>query len=141
MAARTVPEQCMAHLLEGAGIPYSEQEKVGGHKIDFVAHFPSRDLLIDVNGDRWHHWMKIVDCDRIKLDRVIATHNRPFAVWWSRLQKDPAAVLAAILHMGFGEQDPDFLPWWDWAVDVDSLTPENATWIRDLLAAGKTLTY
>jgi hypothetical protein len=131
----------MAALLTGAAIPFSEQEKVGGHKIDFVAHFPSRDLLIDVNGDRWHHWRKIVDCDRIKLDRVIATHSRPFAVWWSRLQKNPTEVLAAIIHMGYTEIDPDFLPWWDWAVDIDTLAPDNAAWIRELLSMGKTLTY
>lgn len=117
--ARTYAEELLAGLLEERGLFFSEQEKFAGHKIDFILHFDDRDVLLDVNGDRWHHWTKIVDCDRIKLNRVLEAGGTPTAVWLSRLQKDPTPTLDAIAALGAG---PERLPWWDWAVDPRSLS-------------------
>lgn len=128
--ARTYAEELLAGLLEQRGIQFSEQQEFAGHKIDFTLHFPDRDVQLDVNGDRWHHWKKIVDCDRVKLNRVLNKGGVPVAVWLSRLQKDPSSTLDTLAALGAG---PLRLPWWDWAVNPRSLTPENHEWVDHLL--------
>lgn len=133
--SRTPPEQAMSELLDRAGIGYTEQERTAGHRIDFTLHPAGRRILLDVNGDGWHRWRKIVDCDRVKIVRVLDAGNCPWAVWWSRLQRNPAQVEAAVRAMATSNHQ--FLPWWDWAVEIDSLPDRAAETARLLLARGK----
>lgn len=117
MSKRTPPEEAMATLLRRAGLPFVEQARVSGHRIDFVVVSGGSPLLVDTNGDRWHHWSKIVESDRVKLDRMLAAGWLPLGVWWSRLERSPDEVLEGI-RWSFRH---DRLAWWDWAVPIESL--------------------
>lgn len=130
---RTKPEETFAKLLDNRLRSYLEQEKLGGHRIDFLVQFPQRDVLVDINGDWWHAKPKIIDCDRVKLNRVLAAGFVPFAVFYSRLQKDPLGVVRTVEDLAGG---PERLPWWDWNVDIDSLDPANRDRVRLLLERG-----
>lgn len=116
----------------------AEEMKVAGHRIDFVVEMEwqgvTRRLGVDVNGDRWHRWKKIVDCDRVKLDRVFGPDSDTLVlgVWWSRLQSSPASVEEGILTgLMHGR-----LVWWDWAVPIESLHPVSGRRVASLVAAG-----
>jgi hypothetical protein len=114
----------MRELLTDMGLRFAEEEKVAGHRIDFVVtRFGEPALGVDVNGDRWHRWKKIRECDRVKLDRVFAPGVEPLVlgVWWSRLQRSPESVVDAI-RLG---RDQHRLAWWDWAVRFDEMSPAS----------------
>jgi hypothetical protein len=66
-------EQRMEDLLVGAGVLFERQRKWAGHRIDCTLLGPVPPVLVDVNGEWWHAWAKIVDCDRVKLNRVFGT--------------------------------------------------------------------
>jgi hypothetical protein len=111
-----------------------EEVKVAGHRIDFVVEdCLGRSLGVDVNGDRWHRWEKIRQCDRVKLDRVFAPGVEPLVlgVWWSRLQRSPECVGHAIL-LGLGLNR---LAWWDWAVTFEEMTPTSGARAASLVVA------
>lgn len=112
----------MAELLTEAGIEFEEQGKFAGHRIDFLLEPLDRSrvpVCLDVNGDRWHSWQKIVDCDRKKLNRVLEAGGLPLGVWWSRLQRSEQEVASGIgSAIRWGR-----LPWWDWRVEPVSLSP------------------
>jgi very-short-patch-repair endonuclease len=129
--ARSVPEQVMFDLLTEKGYEFEEQQRVAGHKIDFVV-VRERRVCLDTNGDHWHSWPKIVACDVVKLDRVLAAGELPLGVWWSRLRRSPEEVVSGLEQtLLFGR-----LPWWDWNVRVESLRPENGRRVRSLVQAG-----
>ena len=115
--AGTPPETEMRKILLRMGVEFTEQERVAGHRIDFVLRGRRGLVLVDPNGDRWHRWQKIVDCDRKKLNRVIAAGALPMGVWWSRIQKEPQGVADAIVYA----VEAGRLRFWDWAVPVGSL--------------------
>lgn len=107
----------MHDLLTMAAVPFLEQERVAGHKIDFVVEWNGSRVCVDTNGDRWHRWEKIVQSDRTKLDRVLAAGELPLGVWWSVLQRSPDEVLEAIRWTHRHRR----LYWWHWAVPIESL--------------------
>lgn len=131
MAERTPAERDMADLLDSVRFPFEEQLPFAGHKIDFTVYLNDRAVLLDVNGDRWHRWQKIVDCDRKKLNRMLEAGGIPLAAWWSRVKKEPDAVLAAIVLASHGR-----LAYWDWAVDLDSLSPVASERAKAALGEG-----
>lgn len=116
---RTPPEEWMAAALDRLGFVYEEQGLFAGHRIDFLVQSARGEVCLDANGDRWHRWKKIVDCDRLKLDRVLFAGGLPCGIWWSRMQKDPAraeAMIVAAVKEGI-------LLEWDWAVKPETLAP------------------
>lgn len=131
---RTPAEEDLARLLTERGLRFWEQKKIAGHKIDFIVRVGNRVIQLDINGDRWHHWQKIIDCDRIKIERVLAAGEIPLTVWWSRLKKDPEGVMDTLEGLAHGEAR---MPWWDWAVELDSLTPTAERRARKLLQKGQ----
>lgn len=121
--SRTVPEEALARLLTDAGLPFAEQQKMAGHRIDFLV---DGWMLLDVSGDRWHSWKKIVDCDRLKLERVGRAGLVPCGLWWSRLQRSPDQVAEAVRAYLGGAR----WRWWDWRVGVEELSSEAQAVIR-----------
>lgn len=116
-------------------VTVTEETKVAGHRIDFVVTNRYGDSLgVDVNGDRWHRWAKVRECDRVKLNRVFAPSVRPcvLGVWWSRLQRSPEFVRQAVID-GVIESR---LAWWDWAVRVDELDEAPSRRVQSLLRPG-----
>jgi hypothetical protein len=118
----TPPEQALAELLDSVGFEYQREALFEGHRIDFLIDAGSHVVLAEPNGDRWHRWSKIVDCDRKKLNRVLSGPMPavPLGIWWSRLQRDPHRVLDAVTAAIVAQR----LCWWDWAVKIDSLDAE-----------------
>jgi hypothetical protein len=132
VALRTPPEQDMFDALTGAGFSFEEQFEFAGHKIDFGVEIDGLTVLLDVNGDRWHRWQKIIECDRVKLDRVLAAGGFPVGVWRSRmLEHGPSTVLQTVAVSAAQRR----IPWWDWAVPISSLQEEAR--VRALLGSEK----
>lgn len=117
----------MRQRLTEWGWSFVEEERVAGHRIDFVVEGR---LGVDVNGDHWHRWPKIVACDRKKLGRVFAA-NGPIVlgVWYSRLVRDPEGVRQAV-DLAFREGR---LAFWDWAVPVDTVRVDARPRIKEAL--------
>lgn len=136
--AHLAMRELLTRLSSWHGWTVIEEEKVAGHRIDFVVSMPYRGemrrLGVDVNGDRWHRWQKIVDCDRVKLNRVFGPDSDVLVlgVWWSRLQERPESVEHAILTGLMHRR----LAWWDWAVPVESLHPVSGREARSRVAVG-----
>src|SRR6478609_2954187 len=96
MGQPSVAHVAMRELLTRKMFPFVEEEKIAGHRIDFVIPTHWGRLGVDVNGDRWHSWGKIMDCDRLKLNRVFEAEACVLGVWWSRLQRSPEQVALMI---------------------------------------------
>jgi very-short-patch-repair endonuclease len=124
-------EERMADLLIGAGVLFERQRKWAGHRIDFTLLGPVPPVLVDVNGEWWHAWAKIVDCDRVKLNRVFGAGLLVLGVWSQRLEHDLAGVWDAISLAERGR-----LAFWDWNVPIGSLDEGVARIVRSRLAEG-----
>jgi hypothetical protein len=123
-------EAALGRLLESMRVPFRPQLKWAGHRVDFTVFPPTIDpLLVDVNGDHWHSWSKIVECDRVKLNRVFGAGHVVLGVWWSRLQQDRGSVRDAIWLAAVERR----LAWWDWKVPIGRLDVDVQTRVRTLL--------
>ena len=73
-------EAQLEHLLTLAGYAFERQGKAGGHRIDCLIG----NIAVDVNGVWWHAKPKIIECDRVKLPRVVRAGVMPLGLWDSR---------------------------------------------------------
>ncbi len=118
-------EARLEDLLERASIPFARQGKAGGHRIDCLVG----KVAVDVNGSWWHSKPKIIECDRIKLPRVVRAGVLPLGLWDCRVWKTPEFVIECVRKALDGK-----LPVWDWNVSIDEL-PEDVreqvvAWMR-----------
>ena len=81
-------EAQLEHLLTLAGYAFERQGKAGGHRIDCLIG----NIAVDVNGVWWHAKPKIIECDRVKLPRVVRAGVMPLGLWDSRVWKHPDSV-------------------------------------------------
>jgi very-short-patch-repair endonuclease len=124
-------EEQTAHLLSVRGIPFERQRRWAGHRIDFTLYGDAtRPVLLDVNGEWWHAWDKIVACDRVKLNRVFGAGLTVLGVWSNRLRLDLQSVWEGIEAAREGR-----LAFWDWNVAVGSLDDGVARIVRGMLTS------
>lgn len=97
---------------------FDEERKFAGHAIDFFVSSGRGPVLVEANGDRWHRWEKIRQCDLKKLNRVLVAGGCPVGIWWSRIQKEPDFVGEAIEVAVKSRR----LLFWDWAVSPEELS-------------------
>jgi hypothetical protein len=114
-------EERLELLLERAGIPFERQGKAGGHRIDCLVG----NVAVGINGEWWHAKPKIIECDRVKLPRVVRAGVIPLGLWDSRAWKYPESVVRFVREALDGH-----LAVWDWNVPITEL-PED---VRDQVA-------
>jgi len=110
MRRRTSAEQKMADLLDELGVPYEEQVKVDGHRVDFLVGR----VIVEANGDWWHRTEMWKSTDEKKLRKWKDAGRVVVGVWESRLDKEPEKVKEAIMVALTIGKEPEF---WDWAVE------------------------
>jgi len=120
VSRRSPAELALREILVEMGLGFEEERKFAGHAIDFFVASESGPVLVEANGDRWHRWEKIRQCDAKKLNRVLAAGGLPLGIWWTRLQREPAVVAEAIEIAVKSRR----LVLWDWAVKPEELGPK-----------------
>jgi hypothetical protein len=127
----------MAELLTSLAVSFTTETKFANHRIDFTLEAEDGSLVLwDVNGDWWHSKAKIVQCDRVKIERVVAAGGLPLGVFWTRLSGSPESVATAVRR---SLREPRVLPWWDWKVPIEALSLPAQRTIRAALSAGSGL--
>lgn len=119
-------EAMLELLLTRAGIAFERQGNAGGHRIDCLVG----NVAVDINGVWWHAKPKIINCDRVKLARVVQAGVIPLGLWDSRVQKFPECAVHCVREALAGH-----LAVWDWNVPIEELPddvgPQVRRWMED----------